>query len=58
MTIRQVLDDCGAKNTQAVQLAGAAGTTLPITEADRCIAFEDAATAGSFMVFNNDRDLF
>jgi [NiFe] hydrogenase diaphorase moiety large subunit len=58
VTIRQILDDCGAENTQAVQIAGAAGTTLPITEADRCIAFEDVATAGSFMVFNNDRDLF
>ena len=58
VSIRQILDDCGAENTQAVQIAGAAGTTLPITEADRCIAFEDVATAGSFMVFNNDRDLF
>lgn len=58
VTIRQILDDCGAENTQAVQIAGAAGTTLPITEIDRCIAFEDIATAGSFMVFNNDRDLF
>ncbi len=58
VTIRQILDDCGAENTQAVQIAGAAGTTLPITETDRCIAFEDVATAGSFMVFNNDRDLF
>jgi [NiFe] hydrogenase diaphorase moiety large subunit len=57
VTIRQVLDDCGAENTQAVQLAGAAGTTLPTSETDRCIAFEDVATGGSFMVFNNDRDL-
>ena len=58
VTIRQILDDCGATDTQAVQVAGAAGTTLPIADAGRCIAFEDVATAGSFMVFNNDRDLF
>jgi len=57
VTIRQILADCGAENTQAVQVAGAAGITLPITEIDRRIAFEDVATAGSFMVFNNDRDL-
>ena len=57
VTIKQVLDDCGAENTQAVQIAGAAGTTLPATDAGRCIAFEDISTGGSFMVFNNDRQL-
>ena len=51
VTIKQVLEDCGASNTQAVQIAGAAGTTLPVTDAGRRIAFEDVSTAGSFMVF-------
>ena len=57
VTIRQILEDCGATNTQAVQIAGAAGTTLPVADAGRCIAFEDVATAGSFMIFNNERQL-
>ena len=57
VTIKQVLEDCGAVNTQAVQIAGAAGTTLPAADAERCIAFEDVATAGSLMVFNNERNL-
>jgi [NiFe] hydrogenase diaphorase moiety large subunit len=57
VSIRQVLDDCGAANTQAVQVAGAAGTTLPVADAGRSIAFEDVATGGSFMVFNNERKL-
>ncbi|MGB5178170.1 MAG: NAD(P)H-dependent oxidoreductase subunit E [Gammaproteobacteria bacterium] len=57
VTIKQVLEDCGAANTQAIQIAGAAGTTLPVADADRCIAFEDVATAGSFMVFNNERNM-
>ncbi|MEN8206820.1 MAG: NAD(P)H-dependent oxidoreductase subunit E [Pseudomonadota bacterium] len=57
VTIKQVLEDCGATNTQAVQIAGAAGTTLPVADAGRCIAFEDVSTGGSFMVFNNDRKL-
>ena len=57
VTIRQILDDCGATDTQAIQVAGAAGTTLPVADTGRCIAFEDVATAGSFMVFNNDRKL-
>ena len=57
VTIKQVLEDCGAANTQAVQIAGAAGTTLPVSDAERRIAFEDVATGGSFMVFNKERNL-
>jgi [NiFe] hydrogenase diaphorase moiety large subunit len=57
VSIKQVLEDCGAANTQAVQIAGAAGTTLPVADADRCLAFEDVSTGGSFMVFNTDRML-
>ncbi len=57
VTIKQVLEDCGAANTQAVQIAGAAGTTLPVTDSGRIIAFEDVSTGGSFMVFNHDRNL-
>ena len=56
-SIRQILEDCGAENTQAVQLAGAAGATLGPDEFERGICFEDIATGGSFMVFNHDRDL-
>jgi len=57
VSIKQVLEDCGAANTQAVQIAGAAGTTLPVADAERCLAFEDVSTGGSFMVFNTDRRL-
>ncbi len=57
VTIGQILEDCGAADTQAVQIAGAAGTLHPVANADRSIAFEDVSTGGSFMVFNNDRNL-
>ena len=57
VSIRQILDDCGAADTQAVQVAGAAGTTIPPDEFDRTISFEDISTAGSIMVFNQQRDL-
>lgn len=56
-SIQHILQDCGASDAQAVQVAGAAGVTLPATEFNRCIAFEDVATGGSFMVFNQQRDL-
>jgi [NiFe] hydrogenase diaphorase moiety large subunit len=57
VTIRQVLEDCGAEDTQAVQLSGAAGSTIPPQEFYRKIAFEDVPNGGSFMVFNQQRDL-
>jgi [NiFe] hydrogenase diaphorase moiety large subunit len=57
VSIRQILDDCGAKDSQAVQVAGAAGFTIPADEFDRLIAFEDVSTGGSFMVFDQSRNL-
>lgn len=57
VTIRQVLDDCGAGQTQAVQVSGAAGATIPPQEFYRKIAFEDVPSGGSFMLFNQQRDL-
>jgi len=55
--ISEILEDCGARDAQAVQVAGAAGSTVPAGEFDRAIAFEDLATGGSFMVFGPSRDL-
>lgn len=57
VTINEILEACGAEDVQAVQVAGAAGTTLPPAQFGRRIAFEDVATAGSLMVFNQQRDL-
>jgi [NiFe] hydrogenase diaphorase moiety large subunit len=57
VTIRKVLEDCGGAAAQAVQIAGAAGSTVPASEFGRRIAFEDLATAGSLMVFGPQRDL-
>ncbi len=57
VTIRQILVDCGASDTQAVQVSGAAGSTIPPQEFYRKIAFEDVPSGGSFMIFNNKRDL-
>jgi len=56
-SIKQILNDCGALNTQAVQVSGPAGSTIPAKDFDRCIAFEDIPTGGSFMIFNQQRNL-
>ena len=58
VTIAQVLEACGAVDTQAVQLGGAAGITLAPPQFERRVAFEDAPTAGAFMVFDKSRDMF
>lgn len=55
--VARVLADCGAEHTQAVQVSGAAGETLSPSEFERIIAFEDLPTAGSFMVFDERRDM-
>ena len=55
--ISEILSECGAENVQAVQVAGAAGHMIPSGQFDKTIAYEDIATAGSFMVFNRERDM-
>jgi [NiFe] hydrogenase diaphorase moiety large subunit len=57
ISIRQVLDDCGAKDVQAVQIGGPSGTLIGSTEFNRRLGFEDLPTGGSFMVFGKGRDL-
>lgn len=57
VTARQVLDDAGATDTQAVQVSGPSGILLAAGELERRISFEDVPSAGAFMVFNGTRDL-
>jgi len=56
--IEHILEDCGAVDTQAVQVGGPSGTCLSAFEFGRRIAFEDVPTAGAFMVFDRSRDMF
>ena len=58
VTVAQVLADCGARNTQAVQVGGASGVCVAHYEFTHRIAFEDIPTAGAFMVFDHSRDMF
>ncbi len=57
VAISEILQACGAQNTQAVQIAGAAGRTIPPSQFNRTIACEDIASGGSFMIFDHSRDL-
>jgi [NiFe] hydrogenase diaphorase moiety large subunit len=56
--IGRILEDCGARDTQAVQVGGPSGVCLSASEFSRRIGFEDVPTAGAFMVFDRSRDMF
>ncbi|MHB8840017.1 MAG: NAD(P)H-dependent oxidoreductase subunit E, partial [Gemmatimonadaceae bacterium] len=58
VSVREVLRDCGGLDAQAVQISGPSGITIARNEFDRNLAFEDLATAGTFMVFGPQRDMF
>ena len=58
VTVAQVLHDCGARDTQAVQVGGPSGRCLAAHEFQRHLGFEDLPTAGAFMVFDQSRDMF
>ncbi len=58
VSVRDVLAAAGAPNAVAVQVGGPSGTCLSWREFDRRLAFEDVPTAGAFMVFGRQRDLF
>ena len=58
VSVRQVLEDCGAVDVQAVQVSGPSGVCLGPEEFERIIGFEDIPTAGAFTVFNHSRDMF
>ncbi len=58
VSVREVLQDCGAVNTRAVQVSGPSGVCVAEHEFDRRLGFEDLPTAGAFMVFDDSRDLF
>ncbi|MFM8331484.1 MAG: NAD(P)H-dependent oxidoreductase subunit E [Candidatus Methylumidiphilus sp.] len=57
VTIAEILLDCGAEHTQAVQVGGPSGALISSKEFHRKLAFEDLATGGSFIIFDRTRDI-
>jgi [NiFe] hydrogenase diaphorase moiety large subunit len=56
-SIKELLNVVGAKDTKAVQIGGASGICYPESQFNRVLAYEDAATGGSIIVFNKNRDM-
>jgi [NiFe] hydrogenase diaphorase moiety large subunit len=56
-TIRELLKIVEAEDTKAVQVGGASGICIPESQFNRKFGYEDAATGGSIMIFNKNRDM-
>jgi [NiFe] hydrogenase diaphorase moiety large subunit len=56
-TINELLKIVGAEKIKAVQIGGASGVCLPKEQFNRQLAYEDAATGGSVMIFNDKRNM-
>ena len=56
-SVNDILDMSGADEVQAVQVGGPSGTLISPEEFDRIICYKDLATGGSFIIFNNRRDI-
>ena len=55
--VSELLELVGAKNTKAVQIGGASGICIPKSQFKRTLAYEDIATGGSVMIFNEHRNM-
>ncbi len=58
MTIQEMLNLCGAKDTNYIQFSGPSGTVLTKKDFNRIISGEDLICGGSVMIFNKTRDVF
>ncbi|HJV23104.1 MAG TPA: NAD(P)H-dependent oxidoreductase subunit E [Holophagaceae bacterium] len=58
VSCREVLRDCGAKDTRFIQVSGPSGTTIREGEFDRLLCFEDLPCVGTLMIFDQRRDPF
>jgi len=55
--VSELLDLVGAEDTKAVQIGGASGVCIPKSQFNRTFAYEDVATGGSIMIFNESRNM-
>ncbi|MFO7898475.1 MAG: NAD(P)H-dependent oxidoreductase subunit E [Planctomycetota bacterium] len=57
VSLRDVLDLCGARDPKAVQMGGPSGQMIGEGDFDRAVSYDDLATGGSVMVFSHKRDI-
>ncbi|MGB9837043.1 MAG: NAD(P)H-dependent oxidoreductase subunit E [Candidatus Saccharicenans sp.] len=57
LTVKELLEMVGARDTLAVQVGGPSGNCISETGFGRKICYSDLATGGSVIIFNKSRDL-
>ena len=57
ISVRELLGLCDGTGAAAVQIGGPSGRMVPPSEFGRTICFDDLATGGAVMVFDQHRDL-
>ncbi|HBM14794.1 MAG TPA: NADH:ubiquinone oxidoreductase [Lentisphaeria bacterium] len=57
ISIEDLLKMAGAQNTLAVQVGGPSGFLIAPSQFKRIICYDDLATGGSIMIFNNTRNI-
>jgi len=55
--ISDILELVNARNTKAVQIGGASGICIDKTQFERTLAYEDCATGGSIIIFDESRNM-
>jgi [NiFe] hydrogenase diaphorase moiety large subunit len=55
--VSELLKLVDATETKAVQVGGASGICIPVSQFNRTLAYEDIGTGGSIMVFSKNRDM-
>jgi [NiFe] hydrogenase diaphorase moiety large subunit len=56
-TLQDILQMCGAEDTQAVQMGGPSGRMVSPKDFEKVICYDHLATGGSVMIFNSKRDV-
>lgn len=56
-TVNDILEMVGAGDVQAVQVGGPSGALIAPNEFNRILGYEDLATGGSLIIFDNNREL-
>ncbi|HON57665.1 MAG TPA: NADH-ubiquinone oxidoreductase-F iron-sulfur binding region domain-containing protein, partial [bacterium] len=57
VSIAEILELVGARDTKAVQVGGASGICISKKDFDKPLAFESLPPGGSIIVFNKSRDM-
>jgi [NiFe] hydrogenase diaphorase moiety large subunit len=57
ITINELLETVGAKDTKAVQIGGASGQCIAKVCFDHKISYEDIPSGGSIIIFDSNRDM-